>query len=226
MILKRHNFKRISLLFILFFTPVLLCGNEYIFDIYFRGIPGGNASLVVDYQGNRIFASFIVHSSGFVDKFYRVRDTTTLIASYPDFYTLSYDKRIHEGKYHSRRDFDVQDIIVDSLSYPVRDEYTTMIMLLDSLYFSVDSVIVSLWDRKDSVSVPFNLHKGSKEIINTPAGTFPSYVYEPDKQFKNVFEDESDLVIWISETIPPLPVQMQIRLKYGPLVCILKKVIR
>ncbi len=226
MILKRHKRTLLFLmiLIIIFHTPVT--GSEYLFDIYFRGIPGGNASLVVDYQDNRVFASFIIHSSGFVDSFYKVRDTTTIIASYPDFYTLNYDKRIHEGKYNSRREFNVRDINAQPLSHPVRDEYTTMIMLLDSLYFSVDSAIVSLWDRKDSVSVPFNLHKGSKEIINSPAGTYPTLVYKPDRQFKNVFEDESDLVIWISETLPPVPVQMQIRLKYGPLVCVLKKVIQ
>ncbi len=225
MTLKRHNFKRILVIFILFLTPVLSWGNEYIFDIYFRGIFGGKASLVVDYQDNRVFASFIIHSSGFVDRFYKVRDTTTIIASYPEFYTLSYDKQIHEGKYHSRREFDVNSLEGKNLNHPVRNEYTTMIMLLDTLYFSRDTVTVSLWDRKDSVSVPFKLHKGSKEIINTPAGTYPAYVYKPDKQFKNVFKDESDLIIWISETMPPLPVQMQIRLKYGPLVCVLKKVI-
>jgi len=84
---------------------------------------------------------------------------------------------------------------------------------------------VSLWDRKDSVSVPFRLYKKEKDIINSPAGTYPTWVYKPDKDFQKVFENESDLVIWISESIPPLPVQMQIRLKYGPLVCVLRKII-
>jgi len=225
MILKR--IKQILILFALTGCLMLnpLEGSEYLFDIYFRGIPGGNASLVVDYQADRVFASFIIHSSGFVDTFYKVRDTTTIIASYPAFHTLYYNKRIHEGKYHSRREFDVQQIETEKLKHPVRDEYTTMIMLMDSLYFSVDSVTVSLWNRKDSVAVPFRLYKGKTDIINCPAGTYPTLVYKPDKHFREVFEDESNLVIWITETIPSLPVQMQIRLKYGPLLCVLKKVI-
>ncbi|HAE86432.1 TPA: hypothetical protein DCG86_00235 [Candidatus Marinimicrobia bacterium] len=225
MILKRIKQYLISFTLILLLLSDSLCANEYLFDIYFRGIPGGNASLVVDYQEDRVFASFIIHSSGFVDTFYKVRDTTRIVASYPTYHTLKYDKRIHEGKYHSRRTFDVEMIDTEKLKYPVRDEYTTMIMLLDSLYFSTDSVTVSLWDRKDSVAVPFRLYKKEKDIINSPAGTYPTLVYKPDKNFREVFEDESDLAIWISESIPPLPVQMKIRLKFGPLVCVLRKVI-
>ncbi|MGC9513911.1 MAG: DUF3108 domain-containing protein [Fidelibacterota bacterium] len=223
--MKRIRKYLIFFALIFFLLYKFLHANEYLFDIYFRGIPGGNASLVVDYQVDRVFASFIIHSSGFVDTFYEVRDTTQIVASYPSYHTLKYDKRIHEGKYHSQRTFDVETIDTEKLTYPVRDEYTTMIMLLDSLYFSTDSVTVSLWDRKDSVSVPFRLYKKDKDIINSPAGTYPTLVYKPDKDFREVFENESDLVIWISESIPPLPVQMQIRLKYGPLVCVLRKVI-
>ncbi|MDD3807236.1 MAG: DUF3108 domain-containing protein [Candidatus Marinimicrobia bacterium] len=211
---------------ILIFIYSPLNAHEYFFDIFFRGIPGGNAKLTVDYQVDTVFASFIINSSGFVDTFFKVRDTTIVVASYPDFFTLFFDKRINEGKYKARREFNVKNIQHKELPYPVRDEYTTMIMLLDPLYFSVDSVLVSLWDRKDSVTVPLFLSKAGKEIINSPAGTFPTFVYKPSNDLKNLIKDSSNSKIWISETLPPLPVQMQIHLKYGSILCVLKKVIR
>jgi|GEM_PF-3388627 len=216
---------------LLFSTLVfLLCAHslssaEYIFDIYFRGISGGNASLVVDYQDDTIISSFIIHSSGLVDRLFRVRDTTFTIASYPDFFTISFDKRIHEGSYHARRTFHVDHVSHLSLEKPVRDEYSALVMLLDSLYFNTDSIEVNLWNRKDSTTVPIVLYRGPIDYINSPAGTFPCHKYEPDKTFRSVFKNESDLVIWISETYPPLPIQMQIRLKYGFLNCILRKAV-
>ena len=225
MILKNKiKYLLISALIILLNTHFLFSA-EYIFDIYFRGISGGNASLVVEYQNDKVFSSFIIHSSGFVDRLFRVRDTTYVIADYPDFYTLSYDKRIHEGNYHSRRTFNVNHVSHLSLENPVRDEYTALVMLLDSLYFNADSIQVNLWDRKDSTTVPIVLYRGPIDYINSPAGTYACQKYEPDKSFRSVLKNESDLVIWISHTYPPLPVQMQIRLKYGFLNCILRKAV-
>lgn len=211
--------------FIILISAHSLYSAEYIFDIYFRGISGGNASLVVNYQNDRVISSFIIHSSGLVDRLFRVRDTTFVTSSYPDFYTISYDKRIHEGTYHSRRTFNVNHVSHLLLENPVRDEYTALVMLLDSLYFNTDSIQVNLWDRKDSTTAPIVLYRGPIDYVNSPAGTYACHKYEPDKTFRSVFKNESDLVIWISETFPPLPVQMQIRLKYGFLNCILRRAI-
>ena len=222
----KNKFKALFLsAFIILISGKSLFSAEYIFDIYFRGISGGSASLVVDYQKNSVFSSFIISSSGFVDRLFKVRDTTYITASYPDFHTLSYDKRIHEGNYHSRRTFNKDQISHLSQKNPVREEYTALIMLLDSLYFNADSIEINLWDRKDSTTVPLVMYRGSIDYVKSPAGTFACHKYEPDKTFRALFKNESDLVIWISETFPALPVQMQIRLKYGFLTCVLKRAV-
>jgi hypothetical protein len=72
--------------------------------------------------------------------------------------------------------------------------------------------------------VHYNLQMTGKEIINSPVGTFLCKVIRPFRKGKNLFKNQGDMQIWISDDAKKLPVKIRIKMKFGSMTLLLKKI--
>ncbi|MEA1986373.1 MAG: DUF3108 domain-containing protein [Candidatus Marinimicrobia bacterium] len=204
---------------ILILTFNILISKTYNYDISFSGIKGGKASLEIHKKGKFVYAMFIMNTTGFVDRFYSVRDTVKIIASYPEYHTILLDKIAHEGKtYHKHIIMDVRKIDSTKLTNPIRDEYTAMIMLMDSIYSKKNSVKLNLWKKKKKVSYEFE--KTNIEKIKFNGKKILCNYYEPTAKSSSKLEKKggTGLSIWMTKTTPMNPIVVKVNMKLGHLL--------
>jgi hypothetical protein len=69
------------------------------------------------------------------------------------------------------------------------------------------------------------IHADHFEMITTPLGTFNTLVLIPimEKEPKGMFKRGGEIKIWISQDKQHLPVQMNVKLKFGSVVAVLNK---
>jgi hypothetical protein len=60
--------------------------------------------------------------------------------------------------------------------------------------------------------------------VKSPLGTFSCKVIRPFSDGKNLFKNAGDMQIWISDDKKRLPVKIQIKMKFGSMMLLLKKV--
>jgi hypothetical protein len=73
-------------------------------------------------------------------------------------------------------------------------------------------------------STPFKLAVTGRETVKTLAGTFNCLVVKPFSQGKALFKNEGDMQIWFSDDEKRLPVQIQIKMKFGSMRLKLKEI--
>ncbi|MEA3499867.1 MAG: DUF3108 domain-containing protein [Candidatus Marinimicrobia bacterium] len=207
----------IFILFALLFLNSILLSETYNYKIYFKGIKGGKAKLTINKNNNNVTAKFLLKTTGLVDKFYKIRDTITVIASYPNYHTIKLDRKINEGKYHKHIIFDVSKIDTSSLSSPIRDEYTAMIMLMDSIYVNSYKVRLNLFKESKEISYEFIKTKNKRILFN--GKQVLCNFYEPTHKSSSKLKKKGGmgLSIWMSKTIPMKPIIIEFDLKYGSL---------
>ena len=72
--------------------------------------------------------------------------------------------------------------------------------------------------------VHYNLQMTGTETIRTNLGTFNCKVIRPYREGNNLFKNQGDMQIWISDDSKRLPVKIQIKMKYGSMTLLLKNV--
>ncbi len=72
--------------------------------------------------------------------------------------------------------------------------------------------------------VDYKLQIKGNEIIRTELGSFTCTVIRPYQEGKNLFKNQGDIQIWISDDERRLPVKIQIKMKFGSMTLLLKKV--
>jgi hypothetical protein len=84
--------------------------------------------------------------------------------------------------------------------------------------------IMSFTSFEGKKIVHYNLQMTGKEIINSPVGTFVCKVIRPFRKGKKLFKNQGDMQIWISDDAKRLPVKIQIKMKFGSMTLLLKKI--
>ncbi len=211
---KTHIF---ILIILLTFTSIVF-SQTYKYNIYFKGIKGGKASLSINKIDDKVHAKFLLKTIGIVDKFYSIRDTISVTASYPDYHTISLERIINEGNYHKHITFNIDEIDTALLSNPIRDEYTTMIMLMDSLYADIDSVQLNLYKKSKEITYSF-VKKKYEDIKINGKNVFCKF-YAPSKNSSTKLKKigGNNLSIWATNTVPMKPIIIKFSLKYGKII--------
>jgi len=202
------------LFFTLFFNSILL-SQTYNYKIYFKGIKGGKAKLTIQKNKDYVIAKFLLKTIGLVDKFYSIRDTITVIASHPNYHTILLDRRINEGKYHKHIIFDASKIDTSSLISPIRDEYTAMIMLMDSIYAYKNRVKLNLYKKPKEISYEFIKTKNKRILLNGKQVLCNFYEPTHKSSLKLKKKGETGLSIWMTKTMPMKPIIIKFDLKFG-----------
>jgi len=165
----------------------------------------------------------------FADRIFRVRDQIDIWMNKTNLTTLKMNKQINEGNYHKdyKTIIDYKNSIAitnkDTIEIygDVRDPYS-LLYYFRTIPLEIGQVLdFTTFDNKKLTD--FQVIVDDKETVETPAGTFSCLAIKPFRAGKTLLKNEGDMKIWFSDDELRLPVQIQIKLKYGSMLLQLKK---
>ena len=174
--------------------------------------------------------TFSANTTGLADQLFKIRDQIDIWMDKKDFFTHRLIKNINEGNYSNNVDvkFDYQKSIAKtnakevSIDFKARDSFSMFYYLRTNPLKKNEVMSFSSFEGKRIVH--YNLQMTGTETIRTNLGTFNCKVIRPYREGKNLFKNQGDMQIWISDDRKRLPVKIQIKMKYGSMPLLLKNV--
>lgn len=166
----------------------------------------------------------------FADKLFRVRDQIDIWLNKTDLTTLKIIKDINEGSFHRKYntiiDYNKSIAITNGdtiqITDAVRDPYS-LLYYFRTIPLEIGQVLdFTTFDNKKLTG--FQVIVAGKETVKTPAGRFLCIIVKPFREGKTLLKNKGDMKIWFSDDELRLPVQIQIKLKYGSMLLQLKTV--
>jgi len=166
----------------------------------------------------------------FADRIFRVRDQIDIWLNKTNLTTLKINKQINEGDYHKNyntiidyyKSIAITNNDTINIAGNVRDPYS-LLYYFRTIPLEVGQVLdFTTFDNKKLTD--FKVTVDDKETINTPAGTFQCLVVKPFRDGKTLLKNDGDMKIWFSDDELRLPVQIQIKLKFGSMLLQLKTI--
>lgn len=215
-------------------TPVFRPGERLTFVLKWTVIPAGEAILEVlprEHIAGRQANHFVLtaRSNAFVDAFYMVRDRIDAWSDVAMQRSLLYRKKQHEG--NTRRDITVVfDWQAMTAQYSNRGQVRRPITITEGTF---DPLSIFYWSRLTDLTAGSRLRRpvtdGKKhvvgiarvvcqETITVPAGTFDTFLIEPDlAHVGGVFEKSPDasVQLWVTADHRRLPVKLKSKVIVG-----------
>lgn len=173
---------------------------------------------------------FQAKTSKFADNIYRVRDYIDIWLNSSNLTTIKLVKQLNEGNYHKKYDTSIDYVnsvaIVNNdtlkISGAVRDPYS-LLYYFRTIPLELGQILdFTTLDNKKLTK--FQVIIDGKETVKTPAGTFPCIIIKPFREGKTLLKNNGDMKIWFSDDGLRLPVQIQIKLKFGSMLLQLKSI--
>lgn len=173
---------------------------------------------------------FQANTSKFADIIFRVRDKIDIWLNKTDLTTLKIDKEINEGNYHKNYytliDYANSIAITNKdtikINGTIRDPYS-LLYYFRTIPLNVGQILdFTTFDNKKLTD--FQVIIDGKETVKTPAGKFPCIIVKPFREGKTLLKNEGDMKIWFSDDELHLPVQIQIKLKFGSMLLQLRTI--
>ena len=210
-------------------------GERLIYTAKFNIVPSGTASLEVvgndEINGNETFhVRFKASTNPSLDRLYKLRDQVDIWMDADDLYTHKLKKNIREGNYHKKiltiMDYQNSLAVINNDSVKidgfVRDPYS-LFYYLRSIPLEVGQLLeFTSFENKKTTS--FQLSVSNIEDVKTDLGKFECLLVKPFRKGKPLFKNEGDMKIWFSNDERKLPVQIQIKLKFGSMLLKLNKI--
>jgi hypothetical protein len=209
-------------------------GERLTYLLKWTVVPAGQATLEVlppqkraGHQAHHF--ALTARSNAFVDAFFKVRDRIDAYADPAMRRSLGYRKRQHEG--NTQRDVTVTfDWTAMTAQYTNKGDVRAPIPIVPGTF---DPLSVFYWSRSAPLSVGGLLQRpvtdGKKlvigvahvireETVTVPAGTFDTFLIEPDlAHVGGVFEKSPDagIQVWVSADDRRLPVKLKSKVIVG-----------
>ncbi len=210
-------------------------GEKLTYTARFNVLPVGEATLSVinDTLPDSSPAYHIIYrarTGEMADRLFKIRDRIDTWFDKEDLYTRRIQKDIREGKYRHKSTTDIfysDSIAVTGkdtikIQQPVRDPYS-LVYYLRTLPMKVNQTInLVTFDNKKKTD--FQLKITGLDNVQVPAGKFSCLVIKPFREKRILFKNEGDMEVWLSNDEKRIPVQINIKLKYGSMVLKLKEV--
>ena len=232
--------KHLSLIILFLFSFLIAetpfkVGESLKYSADFNLIRVGQAELYVTGLENindieTYHVTFSANTTGLADQLFKIRDQIDIWMDKKDFFTHRLIKNINEGNYRNNVDvkFDYQKSIAKtntkevSIDFKARDSFS-MFYYLRTIPLKKNEVM-SFSSFEGKRIVHYNLQMTGTETIRTNLGIFNCKVIRPYREGKNLFKNQGDMQIWISDDRKKLPVKIQIKMKYGSMTLLLKNV--
>jgi hypothetical protein len=210
-------------------------GEKLVYNAKFNIIPSGVAFLEVlsrdSINGNGVYhVRFTAKTNLTFDPLFKIRDQIDIWMDEQTLYTHQLIKTIREGKYRKKISTTIyyQDSLAvinsDSIKIHdvVRDPYS-LFYYLRSIPLEIGEVLeFKSFENKNTTL--FKLSVTGTENISTKAGTFSCIIVRPYRKGKTLLKNKGDMQIWFSNDEKRLPVQIQIKMKFGSMLLKLKKI--
>jgi hypothetical protein len=204
-------------------------GESLHYTAQFNFIPAGRASLEIlgaDTLDNTpvYHVVFSAQTGKIADRIYKIRDRIHTWIDQRELYTHRQKKVIREGSYRltSLTQVDYQQSIAITgndtfqITEPLRDVYS-LFYYLRTIPLELDSILnFAAFDNNRETA--FQLKVSAQETVNVPAGSFTCLKVIPFRKERSLFKNQGDMEIWFSDDKQRLPIQIQIRLKYGSML--------
>lgn len=209
-------------------------GERLTFVLKWTIVPAGEAVLEVlpiretDGRDARHFV-LTARTNAFVDNFFMVRDRIDGWTDVPMTGSLRYRKKQHEGK--TRRDVTVLfDWIEMTAQYTNNNNAREPITITEGTF---DPLSIFYWFRQKDLSVGDRIQRSvtdgkkhvigiadvvKRETIEVPAGTFDTFLVEPDlAHVGGVFEKSPDasIQVWVSADHRRIPIKLKSKVMVG-----------
>ena len=210
-------------------------GERLTYTLQFNIIKMGRGYLSVESIDNisgvqSYHIKFQANTRKFADRIFRVRDQIDIWLNKTDLTTLKIIKQINEGKYHrdyyTSIDYNNSIAITNKdtikINGAVRDPYS-LLYYFRTIPLEIGKILdFTTFDNKKLTA--FQIIVDGKETVETPAGTFPCIIVKPFREGKTLLKNEGDMKIWFSDDELRLPVQIQIKLKFGSMLLQLRTI--
>ena len=174
--------------------------------------------------------TYYAKTKGLADRLFKIRDKIDIWIDKEEFFTHQLIKDINQGNYKNKINvkFDYKKSIATTsneevpIDFKARDSF--------SLFYYLRTIplkeneIMSFSSFEGKRVVDYKLQIKGKETIRTEIGNYICTVIRPFQEGKNLFKNQGDIQIWISDDQNRLPVKIQIKMKFGSMTLLLKKV--
>lgn len=210
-------------------------GEELTFIIRYGPVVAGYSTMsipkITKIKGNEVFNIVTeANSSGFFSAFYKVRDRVVSYMDRDGLFTWRFEKRLREGKYRSDRYVDYDQTTgwavtskKDSMRIPpcVHDILTSFYYIRTQKLEVGKSLFID--NHSDNKLYPLEVKVHRKEKISVKAGEFECFVVEPILRASGLFKSKGRLLIWLTDDIRKIPVQMKSKIVIGYVTAELKE---
>lgn len=215
----------------------LVPGEKLTFEIKWSLIPAGTAQLEIlpleDYNGVMAWHFVLTASTNsFVDNFYKVRDRIDAYADKGMNRSLFYKKKQREGR--SKRNIEVSfDWSKMQAQYSNFGKKSPPVSLKPETFDPLSAFYFTRlfnWEHGKEIQRPVTDGKKNimgrarlvkRETIQTPAGIFDAYLYEPDiEHIGGVFEKSPNAKIrlWVTADDRRVPIRLESKVIVGSFV--------
>lgn len=210
-------------------------GEKLEYTAQFNFIPAGETTLecisIDTVNRQPVFHMIYSARTGKVaDRLFKIRDRVDMWLDENELFTYRLVKSIHEGNY--KKEIDTQINYEKMIAFTngdtvritkkVRDPYS-LFYFLRTIPLPIGEVFpFSTFEANETTD--FNLKVTGKELISTEAGNFSCLVVKPYRDGKTLLKNKGDMHIWFSDDKDRIPVQVEIKLKFGTMLMKLKKI--
>ena len=206
-------------------------GEHLTFSIGYGFITAGTATLAVadtqTYENHlcyRILSE--TTSNSFVDRFYKVRDTSLSLIDVDGLYAHYFQKSLNEGSYHSQREviFDYQAMGAyyrkDAEAVDTLELLTYTQDVLSAMYYlrTQPLEVGEIWNLptvSGDTLTSLKIKVLGRETIDVPAGEFDCLVLEPLLSATGIFRHEGKIKVWVTDDRLHMPVLMKSKVLVG-----------
>ncbi len=197
------------------------------FQIKYSKLSVGRARLelgeIEEHRGHRAMTILSrAKSAKWMDSVYKVRDEVESIMDLNRMHSLSFSKRLREGKY--RADMAAEFLHEESLAryddgserelLPGSQDILTALLYIRSFPLEVGMLLhIPIHDGKKSY--PLRVAVIERERVTTVMGEFDCLVLEPSLESGGLFKSEGRMLIYLSDDERRLPVKLRAKAPVG-----------
>tara|TARA_B100001250_G_scaffold76976_1_gene63073 strand:+ start:477 stop:1184 length:708 start_codon:yes stop_codon:yes gene_type:complete len=207
--------------------------EELIYLVGFRYFSAGNAYISINndsLNGDSVYLlETFIKTNKFLDKFYKIRDKTSILIDPTNYSILKIDKDINEGNYKQKYSaFNQGDTLLVwnnsnyKINSPVYDPISFVYYLREKNLLLGDQFTFSSAGPKGIKIVEVNVTQ--KEHVSVPAGTFECLKIEPRSPINNaLLKNNGEMKVWLSNDKKKIPVKIEMKTNVGNIIMKLDK---
>ena len=210
-------------------------GERFDYTAQFNFIPAGETSLEfvsVDTINNYpvFHMVYLARTGKFADRLFKIRDRVDMWLDENELFTHRLSKHIREGNY--KKEIDTKLDYENNIAITNKDTVHILKKVRDpySLFYYLRTIplpigeIFSFSTFESNKTTDFKLIVTGNELIKTEAGGFSCLVVKPYREGETLLKNKGDMQIWFSDDENRIPVQVEVKLKFGTMLMKLNKI--